>query len=158
MDQTALFSPSPPQDTVLPKVFMSQTLSTPLNPELVPLQVSLLSSPTQLTRRLPSTRSRPQLSSPASLESIVEESFNDNFEHSVSHAKSNPTPDFSGEKERNRLAVSRPPSWNGKKGITTGRGMRDVCGIWYVGYSGLYYSPLSIVTSYSAQLRVGSET
>jgi hypothetical protein len=110
MDQAALFSPSSPQVTVLPKA-------------------SLLSSPTQLTRRLPRTRSRSQLSSAASLESIVEESFNDNFEHSVSHAKSNPTPDFSGEKERNRLTVSRPSGWNGKKGITTGRGMRNVCGI-----------------------------
>jgi hypothetical protein len=141
MDQTAPFSPSSPQVAVLPKVFTSQTLTTPLNPELVPLQASPLSSPTQLTRRLPRTRSRPQLSSRASLESIVEESSNDNFDHSVTHAKSNPTPDFTGEKERNRLTASRYPGWNGKKGITTGRGMRDVCGIWYVGYSALVLFP-----------------
>ncbi|KAN0123552.1 hypothetical protein V8E52_002884 [Russula decolorans] len=109
MDQTALFSSSP-QVAVLPKA-------------------SPLSSPTQLTRRLPRTRSRPQLSSRASLESIIEESNNDIFEHPATHATSNPTSDFTGEKERNRLTVSRPPGWNGKKGITTGRGMRDVCGI-----------------------------
>ena len=134
MDQTALFSPSP-QVTALPKVFTSQTLSIPLNPELVPIQASPLSSPTQLTRRLPRTRSRSQLSSRASLGSIIEESSNDNFEHPTTHTPSNPTPDFTGEKERNRLTVSRLPGWNGKKGITTGRGMSDVCGIWYVGYS-----------------------
>jgi hypothetical protein len=137
MDQTALFSSSP-QVAVLPKVFTSQTLSIPLNPELVPLQASPLSSPTQLTRRLPRTRSRPQLSSRASLESIIEESNNDIFEHPATHATSNPTSDFTGEKERNRLTLSRPPGWNGKKGITTGRGMRDVCGIWCVGYSAYY--------------------
>jgi hypothetical protein len=107
MDQNAALSPSP-QVAVLPKA-------------------SPLSSPTQLTRRLPRTRSRPQLSSRASLESIIEESSNDNFEHLTTHARFNPTPDFTGE--RNRLTVSRPPGWNGKKGITTGRGMRDVCGI-----------------------------
>ncbi|KAI0267579.1 hypothetical protein BGY98DRAFT_1101941 [Russula aff. rugulosa BPL654] len=110
MDQTTLFSPSSPQVAVLSKA-------------------SPLSSPTQVTRRLPRTRSRSQLSSRASLESIVEESSNDNFEHFITHAKSNPTPDFTGEKERGRLMVSQPPGWNGKKGITTGRGMRDVCGI-----------------------------
>lgn len=136
MDQNAALSPSP-QVAVLPKVFTSQTLSIPLNPELVPLQASPLSSPTQLTRRLPRSRSRPQLSSRASLESIIEESSNDNFEHPTTHATSNPTPEFTGEKGRNRLTLSRPPGWNGKKGITTGRGMRDVCGIWYVGYSAL---------------------
>jgi len=137
MDQTTLFSPSSPQVAVLSKVFTNQTLSTLLNPELVPLQASPLSSPTQVTRRLPRTRSRSQLSSRASLESIVEESSNDNFEHFITHAKSNPTPHFTGEKERGRLMVSQPPGWNGKKGITTGRGMRDVCGIWYVCYSAL---------------------
>jgi len=110
MDQTTLFSPSSPQVAVLPKA-------------------SPLPSPTQLTRRLPRTHSRPQLSSRASLESIIEESSNDNFEHPATHATSSPTPDFTGEKERNRLTVARPLSWNGKKGITTGRGMRDVCGI-----------------------------
>ena len=150
MDQTAFFSP-PPQVAALPKVFTSQTLSIPLNPELVPVQASPLSSPTQLTRRLPRTRSRPQLSSRASLESIIEESSNDNFEHPATHPTSNPTLDFKGEKERNRLTMSWPPGWNGKKGISTGRGMRDVCGIWCVGYSTLL-SPVSIVTSYSAQL------
>jgi hypothetical protein len=138
MDQNAALSLSP-QVAVLPKVFTSQTLSIPLNPELVPLQASPLSSPTQLTRRLPRTRSRPQLSSRASLESIIEESSNDNFEHLTTHATFNPTPDFTGE--RNRLTVSRPPGWNGKKGITTGRGMRDVCGIWYVGYSAVVLFP-----------------
>jgi hypothetical protein len=143
MDQTALFSPSP-QVAVLPKVFTSRTLSIPLNPEFASLQASPLSSPTQLTRRLPRTHSRSQLSSRASLESIIEESSNDNFEHTATHATSNPTPDFTGAKERNWLTVSRPPGWNGKKGITTGRGMRDVCGIWYVGYSAWYYSPVSI--------------
>lgn len=142
MDQTALIPPSSsPQVAGLPKVFTSQTLSTPPNPELVPFQASPLSSPTQVTRRLPRTRSRPQLSSRASLESIIEESFNDNFEHPVAHAKSNSMPDFTGGKERNRLTVSRPPGWNGRKGITTGRGMRDVCGIWYVGYSALALFP-----------------
>lgn len=135
MDQTALFSPSSPQVAVLPKVFTRQTLSTLLNPELVPVQASPLSSPTQVTRRLPRTRSRPQLSSRASLESIIEESSNDNFEHPTTRATFNPTPDFTGEKGRSRLTASRPPGWNGKKGITTGRGMRDVCGIWYVDYS-----------------------
>lgn len=109
MDQTTLFSPTP-QVVVLPKA-------------------SPLSSPTQVTRRLPRTRSRPQLSSRASLESIIEESSNDNSEHLAAHATTNSTPDFTGEKERNRLTLSRPPGWNGKKGITTGRGMRDVCGI-----------------------------
>jgi hypothetical protein len=124
--------------------YLRAGLSIPLNPEFASLQASPLSSPTQLTRRLPRTHSRSQLSSRASLESIIEESSNDNFEHTATHATSNPTPDFTGAKERNRLTVSRPPGWNGKKGITTGRGMRDVCGIWYVGYSAWYYSPVSI--------------
>lgn len=152
MDQTTLSSPSSPQVAVLPKVSTNHTLSTLLNPEIVRLQASPLSSPTQMKRRLPRTRSRPQLSSRASLESIVEESSNDNFEHSATHSASNPTPDYNGEKERKRSTVSRPHGWNGKKGISTGRGMRDVCGIWYVGYSVLVLFPLSIVTSYSAQL------
>lgn len=104
---------------------------SPANIADVPLQASPLSSP---TRRLPRTRSRPQLSSRASLESIIEESSNDSLEHPPTHA-TNPVPEFTGEKEHTRVTVSRPPSWNGKKGITTGRGMRDVCGIWCVGYS-----------------------
>jgi hypothetical protein len=152
MDQIPLSSPSSPQVAVLPKVFTSRTLSTPLNLELVPLQASPLSSPTQRTRRLPRTRSRPQLSSRASLESIIEESSCDNPEHPATHAMSNSTPDSTSEKKLNRVTVSRPPAWNGRKGITTGRGMRDVCGIWCVGYSVLYYSPVGLVTSYSAQL------
>jgi hypothetical protein len=144
MDQTGFFSsssPSSPLVAVQPKVFTSLTPSTPLNPELPALQASPHSSPTQLIRRLPRTRSRSQLSSRASLESIIEESSNDNFERPVNYAKFNSTPDFTGEKERNRLTVSQPPGWNGKKGITTGRGMRDVCGIWYVGYSVLVLFP-----------------
>jgi hypothetical protein len=106
-----------------------------------PPQASPLSSPTQRTRRLPRTHSRPQLSSRASLESIIEESSNDNSEHPATHATSNPTPNLVGGKELHRSTVSRPPGWNGKKGITTGRGMRDVCGIWYVGYSALVLFP-----------------
>jgi len=108
MDQTARLPPSSPQVSVLPKA-------------------SPHSSPTQPTRRLPRTHSRPQLSSRASLESIIEESCNDNFEHPTTHSTSNPT--FTGAKGRNRLTVSRPHGWNGKRGITAGRGMRDVCGI-----------------------------
>jgi len=88
-------------------------------------QASPLASPTQLTRRLPRSRSRPQLSSHASLESIIEEC--DNLEHSQTQATSNSTLEFTGK--HTRVTASRPPSWNGKKGITTGRGMRDVCGI-----------------------------
>ncbi len=59
-------------------------------------------------------------------------------------------PGLTGVKELNRVTVSQPPGWNGKKGIARGRGMRDVCGIWCVGYPVLCYSPVSIVTSYSA--------
>ncbi|KAH9991304.1 hypothetical protein BJV77DRAFT_551054 [Russula vinacea] len=128
MDQTSLSSPSSPLVATPPQVFTS-TLPSPRNPELVFLQASPLSSPSQLTRRLPRTRSRPQLSSRASLESIIEESSGENHEHPPTHATSNPTPEFTGGKERTRVTVSRPPSWNGKKGITSGRGMRDVCGI-----------------------------
>jgi hypothetical protein len=135
MDQTAFFSSSSTQVAVLPKVFTSQTVNM-LSPEPVPLQASPLPSPTQLSRRPSRSRSRSQLSSRrASLESILEESSNDNFEYPATHATSNPSPDFTGEKERIRLTVSRPPGWNGKKGISRGRGMHDVCGIWYAGYS-----------------------
>jgi hypothetical protein len=134
MDQTSLSSPSSPLVATPPQVFTS-TLPSPRNPELVFFQASPLSSPSQLTRRLPRTRSRPQLSSRASLESIIEESSGENHEHPPTHATSNPTPEFTGGKERTRVTVSRPPSWNGKKGITSGRGMRDVCGIWCVDYS-----------------------
>ncbi|KAF8476657.1 hypothetical protein DFH94DRAFT_101842 [Russula ochroleuca] len=128
MDQTPVSSPSSPLVATPPQVFTS-TLSTPLNPKLVPLQASPLSSPSQPTRRLPRSRSRPQLSSRASLESIIEESSGENHEHPPTHATSNPTPEFTGEKEHTRVMVSRLPGWNGKKGITSGRGMRDVCGI-----------------------------
>lgn len=141
MDQTAFFSSSSTQVAVLPKVFTSQTVNM-LSPELIPLQASPLPSPTQLSRRPSRSRSRSQLSSRrASLESILEESCNDNFEYLATHTTSNPSPEFTGEKERNRLAVSRPPGWNGKKGISRGRGMRDVCGIWYVGYSTVILFP-----------------
>jgi hypothetical protein len=117
--------------------------------QVAPLQASPLSSPSSPTRRLPHTRSRSQLSSRASLESIIEESSGDSLEHPPTHA-TNPVPELTGEKERTGVTISRPLSWNGKKGITAGRGMRDVCGIWCVHYSVPFHP--CILTSYSAQL------
>jgi len=101
-------------------------LSSPSSPIAVLPQASPLSSPTQLIRRLPRTRSRPHLSSRASLESIIEESSIDGLE---SAATPKPTPDSKREQEHIRRVVIWPQGWNGKKGITTGQGMRDVCGI-----------------------------
>lgn len=67
----------------------------------------------------------------ASLESIVEESLSDGLDahptRVVVQATTGPTPDSE------HARVSRPLSWNGRDGIITGRGMRDVCGIWCVG-------------------------
>jgi len=60
---------------------------------------------------------------------------------------SNPPPDSKHEQEHIRGAVTQPQGWNGKKGITTSRAMRDVCGIWYVGLFGSGAIPtISMVT------------
>lgn len=138
MDPVPLSSPSSPI-TVLPQVLTSHilTLSTLLNRYLFPLsQASQLSSPTQLTRRLPRTRSRTHLSSRASLESIVEEPSGDGSETPLTQATPNVMPDPKREQNHIPVTVLRPQGWNGKNGITTGRGMRDVCGIWCVGLFG----------------------
>jgi hypothetical protein len=120
---------------ILPQVLMSYALSIRLNFEVAPPrpQTSPLSSPTVLTRRLPRTRSRTHLSSRASLESIIEETPGDGLETLPTRATSTPTLDPThGQPTR----LTRAQGWNGKKGITTGRGMRDVCGIWCVGLFG----------------------
>ncbi|KAI0247629.1 hypothetical protein BJV78DRAFT_904252 [Lactifluus subvellereus] len=98
-----------------------ETSSLPVLP-----QASSLSSP-PLTRRLPRTRSRTHLSSRASLESIIEETPGDGLDTLPTRVTSNPTLDPTHEQVHTRL--TRAQGWNGKKGITTGRGMRDVCGI-----------------------------
>lgn len=85
------------------------------------------SSPTNVARRLPRTRSRTRMSARASLESIVEESFSDSLDAHPARAISHAAPDSPRNSEHTR--VSRPVSWNGKNGIAVGRGMRDVCGI-----------------------------
>ena len=137
MDQSPRSSPSS-QISVLPQVFTSCARLVPLNPEFVfPLsQASPLSSPPQVKRRLPRSRSRTHLSPRASLESIIEESSTDGPESALTPAASNPTPDSKHEQVHTRGTVTRPQGWNGKKGITTSRTMRDVCGIWYVGLFG----------------------
>jgi len=81
------------------------------------------SSPTQRTRRLPRTR----MGSHASLESIVEEPVSDSLEIPPTQVTSDPTPKSTREHER--ATATQPQGWNGKKGITTSRAMRDVCGI-----------------------------
>jgi len=94
-------------------------------------QASPLSSPQQVIRRLPRTRSRTHLNSPASLESIVEESSTDGLETALTPTPASPNtpPDSKREQNHIREIITRPQGWNGKKGITTGRAMRDVCGI-----------------------------
>lgn len=67
----------------------------------------------------------------ASLESIVEESPSDGLDAHPTRAMAQAATGTTRDSEHTR--VSRPLSWNGKDGIITGRGMRDVCGIWCVG-------------------------
>jgi hypothetical protein len=148
MDQTLPSSPPSPI-TILPQVC---TLYSPYHWILSLLslsQASPLSSPQQLIRRLPRTRSRTHLNSRASLESIIEETSTDGFEFAPTPtpAMSNPPPDSKHEQEHIRGNVTQPQGWNGKKGITTSRAMRDVCGIWYVGLFGSGAVPtISMVT------------
>ncbi|KAH9983322.1 hypothetical protein BJV74DRAFT_886887 [Russula compacta] len=104
-------------------------LSSPSSPITVLPQASQLSSPTQLTRRLPRTRSRTHLSSRASLESIIEEPSADGSETRLTQTTPNSMPDLKREQNHIPVTVLQPHGWNGKKGITTGRGMHDVCGI-----------------------------
>ncbi len=70
------------------------------------------------------------MSARASLESIVEESPSGGLDAHVARATPQATPDPPCDSERTR--VSRTLNWNGKNGISMGRGMRDVCGIWCV--------------------------
>ncbi|KAH9969766.1 hypothetical protein BC827DRAFT_31883 [Russula dissimulans] len=100
-------------------------LSPPPSPSTALSQAPPLSSPTQITRRLPRTRSRTHLSSRASLESIIEEPTADSLETTLIPVTSHST----REQGHAQVTVIRPQGWNGKKGITTGRAMRDVCGI-----------------------------
>lgn len=103
--------------------------SSPSSPISVVPQASPLSSPPQVKRRLPRSRSRTHLNPRASLESIVEESSTDGPESAPTSAASNPTPDSKHEQVHTRGTATRPQGWNGKKGITTSRAMREVCGI-----------------------------
>lgn len=138
MDQSPRSSPSSPI-SVLPQVFTTcAPLSIPLNLKFAPVSQAspLSSSPPQPKRRLPRSRSRTHLSSRASLDSIIEECSTDGLESAPTPPASNPTPDSKHEQVHTRGTVARPPGWNGKKGITTSRAMRDVCGIWYVGLFG----------------------
>ncbi|KAI0304287.1 hypothetical protein B0F90DRAFT_1232899 [Multifurca ochricompacta] len=98
------------------------------SPVAILSQASSPSSPSKLTRRLPRTHSRTHLSTRGSLESIIEEPPSDGYEAThPPRAMSKPTLESTREQERSTMA--RPHGWNGKKGITMGRGMRDVCGI-----------------------------
>ncbi|KAH9980128.1 hypothetical protein BGW80DRAFT_481517 [Lactifluus volemus] len=125
--------------------------SSPSSPLSVLPQTSPLPSP---TRRLPRTRSRTHLNSHGSLESIIEESPGDGIETLPTPATSTPTLASTHDQENTRL--TRAQGWNGKKGITTGRDMRDVCGIWYVGLFGS--GTTSIPLSYSSIIRYSFES
>ena len=74
------------------------------------------------------------MSARASLESIVEESSGDGLDTTQAIPQAL---DSTRNLEHTRV-ILRPPSWNGKNGINSGRGMRDVCGIWCVGLFGPY--------------------
>jgi hypothetical protein len=85
------------------------------------------------------------MGSHASLESIVEEPVSGSLEIPPTQVTSDPTPKSTREHER--ATATQPQGWNGKKGITTSRAMRDVCGIWYVRLFGSgTISPSGIVT------------
>ncbi|KAI0059645.1 hypothetical protein BV25DRAFT_1918424 [Artomyces pyxidatus] len=118
-----------------------------------PKVASPSSSPPTVSYRLPRTRSRPHLSPRASLESIVEESqVQDGHDSSSARGSSSSlsvivkipsspaldrvkgewaeaerSPASAGTDARRRSFKSQ--SWNGKSGISMGKGMRDVCGI-----------------------------
>ena len=89
-----------------------------------------LSSPTNIARHLPRTRSRTRISARASLERIVEESPGDSLDSHSARPIPQAAPGSTRDSEH--TPASRPLSWNGKNGINVGRGMRDVCGIWCV--------------------------
>jgi len=131
-------SPSPlatfPQVIYLSLLHCLQLLNLDLHRFPQQSKASPLSSPTNIARRLPRTRSRTRISARASLESIVEESLGDGLDAHPARAMPQAAPDSTRDSGRTR--VSRPLSWNGKNGIAMGRGMRDVCGIWYVGLFG----------------------
>ncbi|KAI0051421.1 hypothetical protein FA95DRAFT_272845 [Auriscalpium vulgare] len=122
------------------------TVSLPPSPKAT----SPSNSPPSVTYRLPRVRSRPRIAPRASLESIVEESHGDATHFSWQHASSSsplpraasspaldrvkaqwddaePAPANSGTDPRRRSW--KPQSWNGKSGISMGKGMKDVCGI-----------------------------
>ncbi|KAH9041983.1 hypothetical protein EDB85DRAFT_1214237 [Lactarius pseudohatsudake] len=104
---------------------LSPTSPSPLATFSQQSKASPLSSPTNIARRIPRTRSRTRMSPGASLESIVEEC--DGLDANPTRAVPQVAPHSTSDSGHTR--IPRPLSWNGKNGISTGRGMRDVCGI-----------------------------
>ncbi|KAH9047662.1 hypothetical protein EDB84DRAFT_439329 [Lactarius hengduanensis] len=122
-------SPSPlatfSQVIYLPSLYCLQILNLDLHRSPQQSKASPLSSPTNIARRIPRTRSRTRMSPGASLESIVEEC--DGLDANPTRAVPQVAPHSTSDSGHTR--IPRPLSWNGKNGISTGRGMRDVCGI-----------------------------
>ncbi|KAI0313849.1 hypothetical protein OF83DRAFT_495952 [Amylostereum chailletii] len=97
------------------------------------------SSPQSRPRRLPRVNSRKRITPRPSLSSIVEEgqpgSINapsSTGRESSSSIVQSSKPSDHGKEGVNVVksgAVPRPLNWNGKSGISVGKGMRDVCGI-----------------------------
>jgi hypothetical protein len=65
-------------------------------------------------------------------------------------------PTLASTHDQENTRLTRAQGWNGKKGITAGRDMRDVCGIWYVGLFGS--GTTSIPLSYSSIIRYSFES